>query len=540
MASMLERLRQLLEHFWAWLDGELPGAEAGAAIQPGPGQFVYTVQPGDTLSGIARRFSTSAWILADLNDLDAPSSIRAGRRLLIPRPGAPVSAPAPHPGPGAEPPPETEPGPFLYLVRSGDTLSAIAGRFGVAAAALAETNYLQEPDLIRPGQRLLIPGPQTGLEPSPPPGAPPAPEPLAPTAEPGSLPMPEPAALPHPPGTPPSPIAWPTGAVRAVYVSYTALGDRGQRHHVIDLLARTEINALVIDVKGDQGLISYPTSVPLAHDIGAARPAAPDFYELMDFFKANRIHTIARMVTFKDPPLAQAHPEWAAQRAGGGAWHDRAGLAWSDPFVQAVWEYNADLAEEAARRGFDEIQFDYVRFPTSGQPGSPAFSQPLSRATRVAAITAFLSYVRGRLAPLGVRIAADVSGYTCWRQDDALIGQEIERMAPYLDVLCPLLYPSSFTGGIPGYPNAIAHPYQIVYESTQRAVQRVKALNCHVRPWIQDFPDHHFDRRSYAPAEIRAQIQASFDAGGSGYMAWDPDTTYTAEAYRPEPEPVRA
>jgi LysM repeat protein len=527
-----------VEHFLAWLDGELPGAEAGAVIEPGPGQFAYTVQPGDTLISIARRFSTSAWILADLNDLDTPRSIRAGRRLLIPRPGAPLPAPAPGPEPGAGPLPETGPGPFVYLVRSGDTLSAIAGRFGVPAAALTEANHLQESGLIRPGQRLLVPGPQAGLEPSPPPRPSPTPEPLAPPAEPGPRPALEPAALPHPPGAPPSPIPEATGAVRAVYVSFRALGDRGQRHHVIDLLTRTEINALVIDVKGDQGLISFPTSVPLAHDIGAARPAALDLDELMDFFKANRIYTIARIVTFKDHPLAQAHPEWAAQRMGGGAWHDREGLAWSDPFVQAVWEYNADLAEEAGRRGFDEIQFDYVRFPISGQPGSPAFSQPLSRATRVAAITAFLSYVRGRLAPLGVRVAAAVSGYTCWRQDDTLIGQEIERMAPYLDVLCPLLYPSSFTGGIPGYPNAIAHPYQIVYESTQRAVQRVKALSCHVRPWIQDFPDHHFDRRSYAPAEIRAQIQASFDAGGSGYMAWNPDTTYTALAYRPEP--VRA
>jgi hypothetical protein len=301
------------------------------------------------------------------------------------------------------------------------------------------------------------------------------------------------------------------------------------------MLTKTEINALVIDVKEEHGLVSYPTRVPLAHDIGAARPTATDLDELMDFFKANHVTTIARLVTFKDHRLAQVHPEWAAQRAAGGAWHDREGLAWTDPFAQAIWEYNADLAEEAARRGFGEIQFDYVRFPNPSQEGSPRFSQPLNRATRVAAITAFLGYVRGRLAPLGVRVAANVIGYTCWRQDDALIGQEIKRMALYLDVLCPLLYPSTFGSGIPGYPHAIAHPYQVVYESTQRAVYQARGLGCHVRPWIQDYPDDRFDQRVFGPAEIRAQMQASFDGGGSGYLAWNPDIQYTRAAYLPEP-----
>ena len=153
---MIERLRQLLERFWAWLAGEPLAAKTGVAVEPGPGQLTHTVQPGDTLGSIARRFSTSAWILADMNDLDDPGLIRAGQRLLVPRPGAPLSTPHPPPTPGVELPLETETGPFIYLVRSGDTLSAIAERFGLAAAALAEINHLQETDRVRPGDRKSV------------------------------------------------------------------------------------------------------------------------------------------------------------------------------------------------------------------------------------------------------------------------------------------------------------------------------------------------------------------------------------------------
>ncbi len=521
---ILNVLSRLLERFWIWLGGELPAGETGVVVEPGPDQFIYEVQAGDTLSNIARRFSSSVWVLADLNDIDEPSLIRVGQRLLIPRPGVHTPAPSRLSEPGPELPLETEPGPFIYIVQTGDTLSAIARHFGVSPATIVETNRIQDPNLVRPGQRMLIPGPD--LQPEPELASPPH-EPVAPPPEPEPIPVPSP----HPPATSLLPISWPEDAICAIYVPYFAIGHEAHRRHLIHILTKTEINALVIDVKGDQGLISYPTSVSLADDIGAARPTAHDFDELMDFFKANGVYTIARIVAFKDHPVASAHPEWGAQRRGGGVWHDREGLAWVDPFVQPVWEYNADLAEEAACRGFDEIQLDYVCFPAHSKEGAPRFSQPLSREARVAAITAFLSYVHGRLAPLHVRIAADVFGYTCWRKDDMLIGQDIERMAQYLDVLCPILYPSTFESGIPGYKDAFAYPYHIVYESMKRAVRRVEPLGCRVRPWIQDFPDHHFDKRVYGPAEIRAQMQGSLDGGGIGYMARDPQVQYTTIAY---------
>jgi LysM repeat protein len=529
---MLNVLSQLLERFWIWLGGELPTVESGVAVEPGPDQIVYVVQAGDTLSSIARHFSSSIWILADLNKLDDPRLIRVGQRLLIPLSGVRSPVPSVPSDYGPEPPVEIEPGPFIYIVQTGDTLSAIARRFGVSVAAIVETNHIQDSDLPWPGQRLLIPGPK--LQPEPELASPPhersAPPP---ELEPISLPLAEsePGSSDQPTDTSLLPVSWPDDAILGVYVPYSAIGHQAHRRHVIDILTKTEINALIIDVKGDQGLIAYPTPIPLAHEVGAAQPTAHDFDELMDFFKANGVYTIARIVAFKDHPLATAHPEWATQREGGGVWHDREGQAWVDPFVQPTWEYNANLAEEAACRGFDEIQLDYVCFPTPSQEGAPYFSQPLSRETRVAVITAFLSYMRGRLSPLDVRIAANVFGYTCWRKDDMLIGQDIERMAQHLDVLCPILYPSTFESGIPGYKNAIAFPYHIVYESMKQAVRRVQPLGCHVRPWIQDFPDDRFDKRVYGAAEIRAQMRGSLDGGGTGYMAWDPQVKYTTSTY---------
>jgi hypothetical protein len=253
----------------------------------------------------------------------------------------------------------------------------------------------------------------------------------------------------------------------------------------------------------------------------------------MALLKDKGVYTIARIVTFKDNPLAQSHPDLAVKTTTNTIWQDNENLAWSDPFLKPAWDYNIQVAIEAAKQGFDEIQFDYIRFPTASAAGTPQFSQDATKQTRVAAILGFLSAVSGQLKPLGVKIAADTFGYTCWRKDDTLIGQDIDRMGQYLDVLCPMLYPSTFGSGIPGYKFAVAHPYEIVYQSAIRAVNRLEPLGCAVRPWIQDFPDYRFDKRVYGREEIQAQIKGSFDSGSTGFMVWDPRVRYTDGGYAP-------
>ena len=219
-----------------------------------------------------------------------------------------------------------------------------------------------------------------------------------------------------------------------------------------------------------------------------------DWAAWMTWFHERKIYTIARIVVFQDEPLATAHPEWAVLEAETGAvWRDRENLGWTDPMREEVWDYNIALAVEAAQQGFDEIQFGYVRFPADGAIQQATFARENSQENRVAAITGFLAKAQEALAPYDVKLAVDVFGYTTWRTDDTGIGQQLEAMAPYLDVLSPMLYPSTFEDGLPGQPEykaAIAFSYEIVNLSTARAVNRVQAINpaMEVRPWIQVFP----------------------------------------------------
>ncbi len=479
--------------------------------------FRYEAQQGDTLSAIARRYGVTADQLIEANAI-ADERIFAGQKLIIPgySPTKPQPAPViePQPLPPLTPPIDQY---FMYTVTRGDTLHSIANRYGVTVQQIIELNQIENPDMIRVGQQLMIPSvaapPEPGLE----------------------------AAV-RPPFTPPAfamvdptfPPYGPADAVRAFYVSYFALGHPDTRQRVFQLLESTELNAAVIDVKSDDGLISYPTQVPLAHDIGAARPMAKDFDLLLAQLKAQGIYTIARIVTFKDSLLAKRHPEYAVKLSNAiEVLPDQEHLSWNDPFLEPIWDYNTQIALEAAQLGFDEILFSHVRFPSPSQVGSLQFSQEATREMRVAAITSFLSLARGQLGPYSVKVAADTFGYTCWRKDDSLIGQDIERMGQYLDVLCPMLYPSTFGSGIPGYKMAVAYPYEVVYESAQRAVGRVTLLGCAVRPWLQDFPDYRFDKRVYGREEIQAQIKGCFDAGCAGFMVWDHRVKYTEGAYAP-------
>ncbi len=323
--------------------------------------------------------------------------------------------------------------------------------------------------------------------------------------------------------------------VKALYITFFALGHEGLRNHALQLIEETELNAVVMDVKGDRGYVPYPSDVPLAAKVGAQDLIMiKEWDEFMRWFQEREVYTIARIVVFKDNPLAMARPEWAVTDARTGElWRDREGLAWTDPFRQEVWDYNIAIAVEAARKGFDEIQFDYLRFPTDGDIGAARFSRENTEEARRAAIVGFLERARRALKPYRVKIAVDVFGYTTWRLDDTGIGQQIEEMAPYIDVLSPMLYPSTFHAGIPGYRWTVPYPYETVYLSTKRAVERLEGTGVEIRPWIQDFPDYAYDRRPYTPQEVRAQMQAAMDAGATGWMLWDPRVRYTRGALAP-------
>src|SRR5437762_2830861 len=312
--------------------------------------------------------------------------------------------------------------------------------------------------------------------------------------------------------------------IKAAYLTYFGFGDRGIRGRVLDLIDRTELNAVVIDVKGDRGWIIYPTRVEQALAAGAQGPATlRDLDAMMADLKARGVYTVARIVTFKDNILATARPDLAIlDTRTGKPWMDRENLAWVDPFREEVWAYNIAIAKEAIDRGFDEVQFDYVRFPTDGKLQAAKYARPVTRETRLPTIAAFLERARKELGARGAYVAADLFGYTAFNTNDTDIGQRIEEVAPHLDYISIMAYPSGYHLGIPGHRIPVQHPYEIVYDSVKHVRERTTGLPVRVRPWIQDFRDYAFDRRVFGVKEVQAQIHAAEESGATGWMLWNP------------------
>ncbi|HVN63645.1 MAG TPA: putative glycoside hydrolase [Candidatus Binataceae bacterium] len=319
---------------------------------------------------------------------------------------------------------------------------------------------------------------------------------------------------------------------KALYLSFYGIGSNRLREAALGLIQKTELNAVVIDVKGDRGMVAYNSSVPLAKEIGAREiTTIRDAKELIARLHLEHIYAIARIVVFKDNPLAAARPDLAVKRADGSLFRDRERLAWADPFKQEVWDYNISLAVEAAKFGFDEIQFDYVRFPDAK---GLQFSKPVTMKSRLATISGFLAEAHRRLAPYNVFVAADIFGYVMWNLDDTGIGQRLEEIAPAVDYISPMLYPSCFQFGIPGYRNPVAHPHKIVYLSLENAQERTGLPPIRFRPWLQAFKDYAFDRREFTANEISAQISAAEEFGTDGWMLWNPRNSYTGAGLKAE------
>jgi hypothetical protein len=318
---------------------------------------------------------------------------------------------------------------------------------------------------------------------------------------------------------------------KGLYLTVYGIGAPFLRDPALEVIEKSKLNALVIDLKGDRGLIPYPSAVPLAAKIGALKlRTVPDLKELVATLKARGIFLIGRIVTFKDDLLATTHPQWAV-KLGGGVWKDREGLAWIDPYRREAWDYSLSVAEEAAAAGFDEIQFDYIRFPDAV---GLTFAQRSDEASRVATLTAFLQEARRRLTPYNVFLAVDSFGYVCWNQNDTGIGQRIEDIATVVDVVSPMLYPSGFQFGIPGYRNPVQNPYEIVFRSLEECKKRTVDKPARYRPWLQAFTDYAFGGKAFGADEIGKQVKASRDASTDGWMLWNPRNVYTTNEVRAE------
>jgi len=328
------------------------------------------------------------------------------------------------------------------------------------------------------------------------------------------------------------------GSVRAIYIPFYLLTAPNRVRTLIAFAAGSGMNGIVVDVKADDGYIAYASALPLAREIGAQWPGdMMRLDEVLALAKQHGLYTIARMVVFKDNLLATERPDLAVKdKRTGQVWDDcgNGSTYWADPYHKDVVAYNVGIAEEAARMGFDEIQFDYIRFPpacvSQGQLENALYSAPSTVESRVAAIATFLSEARQRLKPMGVAIAVDTFGWTLLRNDDMAIGQHMETMAQYVDYICPMVYPSTWEDGALGLEYPPAQPYELVYRSLTGGLARLKDIpGVRLRPWLQDFNDYRYRELSYGLAELDAQRRATQDAGGVGWMLWNAGGEYTEE-----------
>ena len=322
--------------------------------------------------------------------------------------------------------------------------------------------------------------------------------------------------------------------VRGLYVNSWSAGSRRRVAALIDLAGRTEVNTFVIDIKDATGYVSHPTRVPMAREIGATGDVRiPSLTWLLGKLEKAKIYPIARIVIVKDPVLAAARPDLAVQDTAGGAWADNAGTVWMNPFNREVWDYHVDLAREVAAMGFPEIQWDYVRFPDA--PASAlgrAHFPGREERPRTDAIREFLAHSREALSEIGVKVTADVFGVTTSATRDVGIGQVWESFIDVVDVALPMVYPSHYWRGSFGYEEPNSYPYEIVREALQDAVERSAELE-HAgatRPWLQDFT---LGLPRYEAPEVRAQIQATYDAGIEEWVLWNPGSRYTEAALEP-------
>jgi hypothetical protein len=327
------------------------------------------------------------------------------------------------------------------------------------------------------------------------------------TATPTAPPKPEPVPLPD--------------EIRGVHVTMALASLDGKLDEYFALTSYG-LNTLQLDVKDENGEVGFQRGVGLAKRIGAALR----YYDPLEATRdaeTKGVYLIGRVVVFEDPKLSAAKPGMAIQRPDGSVWTTSSGLGWTNPYDRRVWKYNVDIAVAAAKAGFDEIMFDYVRFPTDGDLASAVF-KGLRPEHKSVTIASFLQYAKGRLEPLGVRVSAAIFGLTATREMG--IGQRPRRLARHLDAVYPMVYPSHYGAGEYNLDDPNAVPGITVGRSLADFRKSLRGLDTELVPWLQDFSLG----RDYTLQDVQAQIIAARDADARGFLLWNPSGVYTREA----------
>lgn len=318
--------------------------------------------------------------------------------------------------------------------------------------------------------------------------------------------------------------------VRGIYMTSWVASTKDWRQELVNLIDSTELNAVVIDVKDYTGRISFEVSDPKLQEIGSAEKRVADIKDFLDYLHSKNIYAIARISVFQDVYLAKQRPDLAVKRSDGKTvWKDRKGIAWLDPCSVEVWDYIVKVAKEAERVGFDELNFDYIRFPSDGNMKDISYSFCQKEIEKSDAMENFFAYLKKELKVLDVPLSADLFGMTATNSDDLNIGQVLEKTEPYFDYICPMVYPSHYPPTYNGFKNPAEHPYEVVKLAMDTASGRLIAATStpnKLRPWLQDFDLG----ATYDAAMVRKQKQAVYDAGLDSWLLWDAANKYTHAA----------
>lgn len=343
---------------------------------------------------------------------------------------------------------------------------------------------------------------------------------------------------------------------KVIYMTSCVVGTPSFRNDLVKLIEETELNSVIIDIKDFSGTLSFVPKAEELKEFVSDRCRAPDMKEFIERLHDKGIYVIGRITVFQDPFFAKKHPDLAVKKASDGTiWKDYKGISFTDPGSKEVWDHIIAIAKESYAIGFDELNFDYIRFPSDGPMSDIAFPWSGNR-KKADVLESFFKYLSEQLHPTGMVISADLFGMTTTNTDDLNIGQVLEKAAPYFDFIAPMVYPSHYPPNFNGWANPNEHAYGVIKFSMDSAVRRFLATTTPVqllgtepistttkpllyrkgswnpeklRPWLQDF-DYG---GNYDIPEVKAQIQATYDAGLTSWMLWAPSNRYTRGALLP-------
>ena len=317
--------------------------------------------------------------------------------------------------------------------------------------------------------------------------------------------------------------------VRGIYMTSWVASTRDWRAGLVKMIEETELNSIVIDVKDYTGKIAFEVSDPEIKKYNSDEKRIDDIKEFINSLHEKNIYVIARIAVFQDPYMVKIKPEWAIQTKTGAIWKDKKGLTWIDPCAKEYWDYIINVSRETEKVGFDELNFDYIRFASDGDMNNIVYSFCEPNIAKADALESFFKYLSENLKDLEVPISADLFGMVTTSFNDMNIGQVLEKSAPYFDYICPMVYPSHYPATYNGFKNPALYPYEVIKLAMDTASQRLITATStpnKLRPWLQDF-DLGAD---YTAEMVRLEKQAVYDSGLNSWLLWDSSNIYTKEA----------